>query len=744
MSGNDEALFEKRASSFKELIMNKISVFVSYSWDSDEHKIRVQSFVEQLQKDGFEVYVDQDMSLGEEITRFMEDGIVKCDRVLLICTPKYKKKADNRQGGVGYESRICTSEVYQNNESKFIPILFEGTIHSAFPVWIRGNLGVDLSDGNFMGSEYQKLVYDLKKNSYLTATNRITDGQIKYDKKVKAKIVSIILSFFLCVFFFLLLPIITHRYRFSIAVTLVSLLVAIASLIAFGIGGIKKKSWLTKLQTMVVFWVSFFGIIFSYASIEIPQPLITPGNVGVIRERPETIKISAEDGLEIYYTIDGSDPKELKQPNNSSDMANSVTCSLDKSTVISARTKFLFFWSELTERTYTFIKPPIIDNESTDTNNNERIGNGGEFLLYDSRYIFRKYNLDSFTDGCGGVQNARDSSFKKISFMYSDGTIEELFDDEGYGPLYFTRGTLYMNKYIDNVSHVYSVGLSDQRTVHYGVGEIIGIDNKKRYIICRDWQKIYVLDVDLQEVTLTIEATGGVIGFNDNCIYYAICVEVEEKNFEKEYILQLRKYSFENKQETNLAYLTYTSVNSTPTIEKSQFLGNYIYFSYGSRGGSLAYFTGFVARFNLLTYETEMIVENINTSDFLVTNAGGEHYLYYWGNSEECDRINVDTRIIDYPPVETLVEQYVFEDADGLCFYGKNNTKHILISAKDYEIYGYKKGQIDQLSDEQYFVISEINEFPDKIFFRVDIGFHDPDKDVGWRPYFVRTKTQYY
>ena len=43
-----------------------------------------------------------------------------------------------------------------------------------------------------MGSEYQKFVYDLKKNSYLTATNRITDGQIKYDKKVKAKIVSII------------------------------------------------------------------------------------------------------------------------------------------------------------------------------------------------------------------------------------------------------------------------------------------------------------------------------------------------------------------------------------------------------------------------------------------------------------------------------------------------------------------------------------------------------------------------
>lgn len=153
----------KKAKRRNEEIMNKISVFVSYSWDSVEHQKRVQLLVEQLQKDGLEVYVDQNMSLGEEITRFMENGIVKCDRVLMICTPKYKQKADERQGGVGYESRICTGEVYRNNESKFIPILFEGTINSSFPVWIRGNLGLDLSDGNFEGLEYQRLVHDLKK-----------------------------------------------------------------------------------------------------------------------------------------------------------------------------------------------------------------------------------------------------------------------------------------------------------------------------------------------------------------------------------------------------------------------------------------------------------------------------------------------------------------------------------------------------------------------------------------------------
>lgn len=79
--------------------MDKISVFVSYSWDSDEHKARVQAFVEQLHRDGFEVYADQNMSLGEEITRFMEAGIVKCDRVLMICTPKCSRLSPPETSG---------------------------------------------------------------------------------------------------------------------------------------------------------------------------------------------------------------------------------------------------------------------------------------------------------------------------------------------------------------------------------------------------------------------------------------------------------------------------------------------------------------------------------------------------------------------------------------------------------------------------------------------------------------------
>jgi len=67
-----------------------------------------------------------------------------------------------------------------------------------------------------------------------------------------------------------------------------------------------------------------------------------------------------------------------------------------------------------------------------------------------------------------------------------------------------------------------------------------------------------------------------------------------------------------------------------------------------------------------------------------------------------------------------------------------------LINVSEYETYGYEKGKINKYADGSYFFISEINEFADRIFFRLDIGYYDPTQDVGWRSYYVRSKTQYY
>ena len=52
---------------------------------------------------------------------FMEKSISDSDYVLVICTPKYKEKSDNRKGGVGYEGHIISGELLSTgNERQFI------------------------------------------------------------------------------------------------------------------------------------------------------------------------------------------------------------------------------------------------------------------------------------------------------------------------------------------------------------------------------------------------------------------------------------------------------------------------------------------------------------------------------------------------------------------------------------------------------------------------------------------------
>ena len=71
---------------------------------------------------------------GDPMPHFMEKSVRDSDYVLIICTPKYKTKSENRLGGIGYEGDIMTAEVLQSsNHRKFIPILKLGTKETSLP-----------------------------------------------------------------------------------------------------------------------------------------------------------------------------------------------------------------------------------------------------------------------------------------------------------------------------------------------------------------------------------------------------------------------------------------------------------------------------------------------------------------------------------------------------------------------------------------------------------------------------------
>jgi len=87
------------------------SVFISYSHDSDEHRKWVGELVrdlrQRLKSSNVDLVCDQsNLKPGQDIARFMEQGISESDYVLVICTSNYNQKADSSHGGVGYEKMI--------------------------------------------------------------------------------------------------------------------------------------------------------------------------------------------------------------------------------------------------------------------------------------------------------------------------------------------------------------------------------------------------------------------------------------------------------------------------------------------------------------------------------------------------------------------------------------------------------------------------------------------------------------
>ena len=77
------------------------TVFISYSWDSAEHRAWVRRFASDLRAEGIDAWLDQwDVQLGDDVTEFMERSVSQADYVLLMCTENFARKANERHGGL--------------------------------------------------------------------------------------------------------------------------------------------------------------------------------------------------------------------------------------------------------------------------------------------------------------------------------------------------------------------------------------------------------------------------------------------------------------------------------------------------------------------------------------------------------------------------------------------------------------------------------------------------------------------
>lgn len=148
------------------MIENNVpKVFISYSWESKEHSDWVKSLADKLLADGIEAIIDSyDVSPGDRFPKFMESSIRDSDYVIIICTEEYKRKANNREKGVGYESHIISAELYNNhNDRKFIPVIRQGDFNTALPTYLDGKLAIDLRGNPFNEDSYKDLIASIFK-----------------------------------------------------------------------------------------------------------------------------------------------------------------------------------------------------------------------------------------------------------------------------------------------------------------------------------------------------------------------------------------------------------------------------------------------------------------------------------------------------------------------------------------------------------------------------------------------------
>jgi len=133
----------------------------------------VLGLAERLRSQGVKVILDRwHLKIGGDRTHFMERNISACEFVIIVCTPIYAQKANKRDGGVGYEAMIITSQLAKNIlQDNFIPVLRFGEFDdSAVPIWLQSKIGVDLRGDPYDKQQYELLVQALLPGNDTTRT----------------------------------------------------------------------------------------------------------------------------------------------------------------------------------------------------------------------------------------------------------------------------------------------------------------------------------------------------------------------------------------------------------------------------------------------------------------------------------------------------------------------------------------------------------------------------------------------
>lgn len=151
------------------------SVFISYSWDSETHKLWVKKVADELESNPeFHVIWDgYDLDAQIDKNYYMEQGIYESDYILVISTKGYQKKANTRNGGVGIETILATAKHFESittyKKTSFINLLKE---KDSTPNYLKGHFYIDFTDDMKFNENIQMLLKHLTEKALHPRPNK--------------------------------------------------------------------------------------------------------------------------------------------------------------------------------------------------------------------------------------------------------------------------------------------------------------------------------------------------------------------------------------------------------------------------------------------------------------------------------------------------------------------------------------------------------------------------------------------
>lgn len=168
-------------------IMTPTRIFISYSWDGEEHQKWVQRLAADLDEyKEFHVTFDMfDLDSFADKNLFMEEAVRDSDIIIVVCTEKYKAKAESRVGGVGIETYLTTIKHWEESE-KGSPssILVVSREKYSTPFYLRGKFRVDFHDDDLYAKSLSFLIKNLSRKAKLKRPEKsksLEGGVASYD-----------------------------------------------------------------------------------------------------------------------------------------------------------------------------------------------------------------------------------------------------------------------------------------------------------------------------------------------------------------------------------------------------------------------------------------------------------------------------------------------------------------------------------------------------------------------------------